>query len=140
MYNIVFKHLTSWVFTAICIVFCLASFAEEHGESEANWIEGAAILIAVFIVVFVTAFNDWTKERQFRGLQDKLESEHRLSIIRAGETIEVPVADIVVGDVCFIRYGKLGWGHTNYDIQIIVVILQYFILQYFINDDLGSLE
>lgn len=62
--------------------------------------------MAVFIVVFVTAFNDWSKERQFRGLQDKLESEHRLSIIRAGETIDVPVQDILVGDVCFIRYGE----------------------------------
>ena len=36
------------------------------------WIEGAAILAAVAIVVLVTAIQDWTKERQFRGLQNKL--------------------------------------------------------------------
>jgi hypothetical protein len=36
-------------------------------ESEAGWIEGAAILVSVIIVVLVTAFNDYTKERQFRG-------------------------------------------------------------------------
>ena len=38
-------------------------------ESEAGWIEGAAILVSVIIVVLVTAFNDYTKERQFRGEQ-----------------------------------------------------------------------
>ena len=39
--------------------------AEGHHE----WIEGLAILLAVVIVVLVTAFNDWSKEKQFRGLQ-----------------------------------------------------------------------
>ena len=36
-------------------------------ESDHGWIEGAAILISVIIVVLVTAFNDYTKEKQFRG-------------------------------------------------------------------------
>ena len=43
--------------------------AEEGAEEHADWIEGVAILLAVIIVVFVTAFNDWSKEKQFRGLQ-----------------------------------------------------------------------
>ena len=42
---------------------------DEGGEEHADWIEGVAILLAVIIVVFVTAFNDWSKEKQFRGLQ-----------------------------------------------------------------------
>ena len=41
------------------------------------WVDGAAILSAVVIVVLVTALNDWTKERQFRGLQKKLESDSK---------------------------------------------------------------
>ena len=41
------------------------------------WIEGAAILAAVVIVVVVTATNDWTKERQFRGLKKKLDTDSR---------------------------------------------------------------
>ena len=45
-------------------------FSEEEGaEQHADWIEGVAIFLAVIIVVFVTAFNDWSKEKQFRGLQ-----------------------------------------------------------------------
>lgn len=37
---------------------------EEEGHYQ--WIEGLAILISVIVVVIVTAFNDYTKERQFR--------------------------------------------------------------------------
>lgn len=77
----------------------------DETEAEAGWIEGVAILVAVIVVVFVTAFNDWRKERQFRGLQSKIEHEHRFAIIRAGEVIQIPVGDIVVGDICQVKYG-----------------------------------
>ena len=36
--------------------------------SDAGWIEGAAILVAVALVVLVTAVNDYQKEKQFREL------------------------------------------------------------------------
>ena len=39
---------------------------DEHDE--AGWIEGVAILVSVIVIVLVTALNDYTKERQFRGI------------------------------------------------------------------------
>jgi hypothetical protein len=54
---------------------CVCSGEEEN---HADWIEGLAILLAVVIVVFVTAFNDWTKEKQFRGLQVSTRSSYSL--------------------------------------------------------------
>lgn len=51
-------------------------------------------------MVIVTAFNDYTKERQFRGLQSRIEGEHKFSVIRAGEVKQISVGDIVVGDIC----------------------------------------
>ena len=65
-----------------------------------------AILVAVFVVVFVTAFNDWRKEKQFRGLQSKIEHEHKFATIRGGEVQQIPVGDIVVGDICQVKYGE----------------------------------
>ena len=56
------------VYNASRVFKCL-----EEEENHADWIEGLAILLAVVIVVLVTAFNDWSKERQFRGLQVKKE-------------------------------------------------------------------
>ena len=38
------------------------------GTSDAGWIEGAAILVAVAVVVLVTAVNDYQKEKQFKEL------------------------------------------------------------------------
>ncbi|XP_045507469.1 plasma membrane calcium-transporting ATPase 2 isoform X3 [Colias croceus] len=78
---------------------------EEEGHYQ--WIEGLAILISVIVVVIVTAFNDYTKERQFRGLQSRIEGEHKFAVIRGGEVKQVPISDIVVGDICQIKYGDL---------------------------------
>uniref|UniRef100_A0A8C3NRV8 P-type Ca(2+) transporter n=1 Tax=Cyanoderma ruficeps TaxID=181631 RepID=A0A8C3NRV8_9PASS len=80
---------------------------EDEGESQAGWIEGAAILFSVIIVVLVTAFNDWSKEKQFRGLQSRIEQEQKFTVIRKGQVIQIPVAEIVVGDIAQIKYGDL---------------------------------
>ncbi|XP_028850616.1 plasma membrane calcium-transporting ATPase 3b isoform X4 [Denticeps clupeoides] len=81
--------------------------AEDEGEAEAGWIEGAAILLSVICVVLVTAFNDWSKEKQFRGLQSRIEQEQRFAVVRNGNVIQIPVADMVVGDMAQVKYGDL---------------------------------
>lgn len=68
-------------------------------EINLEWLEGVAILFAVVLVVVITAFNDWSKEQQFRKLQAKIEEEQNFTIIRKGIQIEIPLADIVVGDI-----------------------------------------
>ncbi|XP_061642388.1 plasma membrane calcium-transporting ATPase 1-like isoform X5 [Phyllopteryx taeniolatus] len=80
---------------------------EDEGEAQAGWIEGAAILFSVIIVVLVTAFNDWSKEKQFRGLQSRIEQEQKFTVIRKGQVIQIPVAEMVVGDIAQIKYGDL---------------------------------
>ncbi|XP_037680931.1 plasma membrane calcium-transporting ATPase 4 isoform X2 [Choloepus didactylus] len=81
--------------------------SDDEEEAETGWIEGAAILFSVIIVVLVTAFNDWSKEKQFRGLQSRIEQEQKFSVIRNGQIIQLPVAEIVVGDIAQIKYGDL---------------------------------
>ncbi|XP_057573938.1 plasma membrane calcium-transporting ATPase 3 isoform X13 [Hippopotamus amphibius kiboko] len=81
--------------------------AEDEGEAEAGWIEGAAILLSVICVVLVTAFNDWSKEKQFRGLQSRIEQEQKFTVIRNGQLLQVPVAALVVGDIAQVKYGDL---------------------------------
>ncbi|XP_037703036.1 plasma membrane calcium-transporting ATPase 1 isoform X2 [Choloepus didactylus] len=83
------------------------SVGEEEGEGETGWIEGAAILLSVVCVVLVTAFNDWSKEKQFRGLQSRIEQEQKFTVIRGGQVIQLPVADITVGDIAQVKYGDL---------------------------------
>ncbi|XP_053227061.1 plasma membrane calcium-transporting ATPase 3 isoform X3 [Podarcis raffonei] len=85
----------------------VAASAEDEGESEAGWIEGAAILLSVICVVLVTAFNDWSKEKQFRGLQSRIEQEQKFAVIRNGQQVQIPVAELVAGDIAQIKYGDL---------------------------------
>uniref|UniRef100_UPI0037E7C37D plasma membrane calcium-transporting ATPase 2 isoform X1 n=1 Tax=Semicossyphus pulcher TaxID=241346 RepID=UPI0037E7C37D len=80
---------------------------EDEGEADAGWIEGAAILLSVVCVVLVTAFNDWSKEKQFRGLQSRIEQEQKFQVVRGSQVIQLPVADIVVGDIAQVKYGDL---------------------------------
>uniref|UniRef100_A0A672K799 Calcium-transporting ATPase n=1 Tax=Sinocyclocheilus grahami TaxID=75366 RepID=A0A672K799_SINGR len=92
---------------AAILSFILSGGIEDEGEAEAGWIEGAAILLSVACVVLVTAFNDWSKEKQFRGLQSRIEQEQKFMMVRGGQVIPIPVAEIVVGDIAQIKYGDL---------------------------------
>uniref|UniRef100_A0A0B7B0W2 Calcium-transporting ATPase n=1 Tax=Arion vulgaris TaxID=1028688 RepID=A0A0B7B0W2_9EUPU len=85
------------------------TYEDEMGnyEEAAGWIDGLAILVAVVVVVLVTAFNDWSKEKQFRGLQSRIEHEHKFATIRKGVVEQIPVGDLVVGDICQVKYGDL---------------------------------
>jgi Ca2+ transporting ATPase len=78
--------------------------ADEHNE---EWIDSIAIMGSVVVVVLVSAGNDYMKERQFRGLQKKIASDHFFAVLRGGQIVQIPVADIVVGDICQIKYGDL---------------------------------
>ena len=71
-------------------------------EQNQSWIEGFAILISVNIVVLVTAFNDFSKERQFQRLQSRIDAEHKFAVIRNGLQEQ-----IFVGDICQIKYGDV---------------------------------
>jgi len=75
------------------------------------------------VVVLVTAFNDYSKERQFRGLQSRIEGEHKFSVIRQGEVKQVSVSDIVVGDIC----------------QVCMALTKLFIYNFRINNQLSKL-
>ncbi|KAI4800736.1 hypothetical protein KUCAC02_007112, partial [Chaenocephalus aceratus] len=84
-----------------------AGGVDEDGEAEAGWIEGAAILLSVVCVVLVTAFNDWSKEKQFRGLQNRIEQEQKFTVVRGGQMLQILVSEIVVGDIAQVKYGDL---------------------------------
>ncbi len=59
------------------------------------------------MVVLVTAFNDWSKDKQFRNLQSKLESEHRINVLRDQRIQHVAVRELLVGDVVLLNYGNV---------------------------------
>jgi P-type Ca2+ transporter type 2C len=78
---------------------------EEH-EARVEWVEGVAIMVAIFVVTFVGALNDWQKERQFIKLNRKKE-ERFVKVVRSGKSQEISVYDIMVGDVMHLEPGDI---------------------------------
>ena len=77
--------------------------------------------------MFVTAFNDWRKERQFRGLQSRIEKDQLASVIRDSSIEQIPVTELVVGDLCFIKYGQI---YSEFLLNFKHPHSQYFIQNY----------
>ncbi|KAJ3587052.1 hypothetical protein NHX12_013442, partial [Muraenolepis orangiensis] len=111
------QDVTLIILEIAAIISLGLSFYQAPGEEAESCGDGAAILLSVVCVVLVTAFNDWSKEKQFRGLQSRIEQEQRFAVVRNGTVIQIPVADMVVGDVAQVKYadGILIQGN---DLQI----------------------
>ena len=62
---------TILIILMIAAVFSIIIGATLGKDKSVDWIEGLAILFAVFVVSFVTALNDYQKEKQFKVLQAK---------------------------------------------------------------------
>ncbi|KAH8983384.1 calcium-translocating P-type ATPase [Lactarius hatsudake] len=76
------------------------------GEPPVDWVEGLAIIAAIFIVVGVGSLNDWQKERQFQTLNEKKE-DRLVKVIRDGGERQIDVHEVVVGDVVLLEPGEV---------------------------------
>lgn len=63
------------------------------------WIEGAAIIFAVFVVVMVTSSIGYKKQLSFIVLSKTLEVSNTKSVLRNGKINSITDAEIVVGDI-----------------------------------------
>ena len=85
-----------------------------------GWVEGVAIVVAIVIVVFVGAANDYQKERQFVKLNSK-KDDRVVKVKRSGKWQEISVYDILVGDVVHIEPGDVtpvdGIFISGHDVQ-----------------------
>jgi len=79
--------------------------AADNWEEKTGWIDGFAVLLAVAIVVIVTAFNDHSKEAKFREM-DKQNNTRKCFVLRNGELEQCKNIDIVVGDIVLLKMGN----------------------------------
>jgi Ca2+-transporting ATPase len=78
-----------------------------YEDPEKGYIEGAAIFIAVILVSNLTAFNDYSKELQFRALEATSAQDQRQSVLRNGIVERINPADLVVGDIIVLQSGDM---------------------------------
>lgn len=84
-------------------VSLVIGIVEEGGES--GWIEGTAIFIAVFLVSNISAANDYSKQYQFRALENTSAEDERCSVFRQGVINQINPRDVVIGDIVVLQAG-----------------------------------
>lgn len=98
-----FKELTIIIlFVSAILSLILTTTVKDPKDME--WVDSVAILAAVFIVVIVTACNDYSKERQFRKL-NAIKDDKLIEVIRDGQHNKVSIFDVVVGDIVVLETG-----------------------------------
>ncbi|CAD8075591.1 unnamed protein product [Paramecium primaurelia] len=71
-----------------------------------GWTEGATIFFAIFLIISITAGNNYLKEKQFRQLRRRLD-DGKCQVIRGNKVTEIATKEIVVGDILLFNLGDL---------------------------------
>eukprot|EP00834_Sanchytrium_tribonematis_P001579 NODE_40_length_35084_cov_0.543519.p3 type:complete len:923 gc:universal NODE_40_length_35084_cov_0.543519:31963-29195(-) len=83
------------------------------------YVEGLAIIVTIFLVLFINAYQDYQKERQFEFLSSQNDSNLKATVFRIHcdgdvennrqsiQASHIPVSELVVGDVIKIQNGDV---------------------------------
>ena len=80
---------------AIKTVFLFKSF---------DWYETIGIVIAILLASFISTISEYGSEQAFEKLQEEV-SKVSCKVIRNGKKIEIPVSEVVVGDIVSLEIG-----------------------------------
>lgn len=92
------------MFAAILSIALETGTAKAEDRSKA-WIEGFAVLVAVFVCASVTAVNDYQKERQFLKLNSVADEKKKVTVRRDGIPMEIHQDFVLTGDIITINEG-----------------------------------
>ncbi len=71
----------------------------------ASWIESAGIAVSIFLATMISTLSECGSEAAFERLQRE-SGQALCRCIRGGETVEIAVGDVVVGDIVLIGAGE----------------------------------
>ncbi len=98
-----FENLSDPIIRVLLIaVFIEIAFTLGH----CNWWETGGIIVAVLIATTVSTVSEYGSERAF----EKMEEENSAAfahVLRDGHIKEIPVSEIVVGDILFVAAGEI---------------------------------
>lgn len=107
LFRLLYEALQDVTLIILMIAAAISLGLSFYTNQKGDWIEGTAILVSVLAVVFIASISDYSRERKFRILQSSIEKDQKFSVIRDGVIMQISNSNIVVGDVCQIKYGDL---------------------------------
>ncbi|KAG2696622.1 hypothetical protein I3760_07G066200 [Carya illinoinensis] len=94
---------TTIIILLVCAVLSLTFGIKQHGWRD-GWYEGGSIILAVIMVVSVSAVSNFRQSRQFDKLSEK-SSDIRVEVVRNGRRRPISIFEVVVGDIVYLKIG-----------------------------------
>ncbi|XP_021773159.1 putative calcium-transporting ATPase 13, plasma membrane-type [Chenopodium quinoa] len=94
---------TTIIILLICACLSLGFGMKQHGLKE-GWYDGGSIIIAIFLVVSVSAISNFKQSRQFEKLSN-IGSDIQVEVLRDGCRQHISIFEVVVGDIVYLNIG-----------------------------------
>lgn len=95
---------TTIIILLVCAVFSLGFGIKQHGSTE-GWYDGGSIIVAVILVVVVSAISNFKQSRQFDKLSDESSNLMKVEVVRKGHRQPISIFEVVVGDIVCLKIG-----------------------------------
>ncbi|THG18429.1 hypothetical protein TEA_023773 [Camellia sinensis var. sinensis] len=93
---------TTIIILLVCAVFSLGFGIKQHGPTE-GWYDGGSIIVAVILVVVVSAISNFRQSRQFDKLSDESSDLMKVEVVRNGRRQPISIFEVVVGDIACLK-------------------------------------
>jgi Ca2+-transporting ATPase len=94
---------TTIIILLACAVLSLVFGIKEDGWKD-GWYDGGSIIVAVILVVAVSAVSNFKQSKQFEKLSTK-RSDIKVEVVRDGRRQPISIFEIVVGDIVCLKIG-----------------------------------
>ncbi|KAA8537012.1 hypothetical protein F0562_029490 [Nyssa sinensis] len=94
---------TTIIILLVCAVLSLGFGIKQHGPKE-GWYDGGSIIVAVILVLAVSAISNYQQSRQFEKLSDE-SSDIKVEVVRDGRRQPISIFEVVVGDIVCLKTG-----------------------------------
>ncbi|XP_002512214.2 calcium-transporting ATPase 12, plasma membrane-type [Ricinus communis] len=94
---------TTIIILLVCAILSLSFGMKQHGPKD-GWYDGGSIIVAIFLVVVVSAVSNFKQARQFVKLSDET-CNIKVQVVRDGRHQNISIFDVVVGDVVSLKIG-----------------------------------
>ncbi|XP_030941770.1 putative calcium-transporting ATPase 13, plasma membrane-type [Quercus lobata] len=102
--NFVFDALKDFTIVEFgCGLLSLGFGIKQHGWKD-GWYDGGSIILAVVLVVVVSAVSNFKQSKQFQKLSTK-SSDIRVEVVREGRRQPISIFDVFVGDIVCLKIG-----------------------------------
>lgn len=91
------------VILLVCAALSLGFGIKQHGPEE-GWYDGGSIIVAVVLVLAVSAISNFKQSQQFSKLSEE-SSNIQVEVVREGRRQPTSIFNIVVGDVVCLKIG-----------------------------------